>query len=85
MARVFLSTSEVLCRSLCLQREWADLRGPHLEPCALTPACFGAQARANVAETKKRIAESEKRVDSKLGEFVDKKYWCARCLIRLSP
>lgn len=35
------------------------------------------QARSNVADTKKRISESEKRVDSKLGDFVNKQYWCA--------
>ena len=40
------------------------------------PASPCAQARQSIADTKKRIAESEKRVDSKLGEFVDKKYWC---------
>lgn len=33
------------------------------------------QARSNVADTKKRISESEKRVDTKLGEFVNKQYW----------
>ena len=30
-----------------------------------------------MADTKKRISESEKRVDTKLGEFVNKQYWCA--------
>lgn len=35
------------------------------------------QFRGSVAETKKRVAEAENRVDSKLGGFIGKKYWCA--------
>ena len=42
---------------------------------AHSTVCF-PQARASAADTLKRISESEKRVDTKLGEFVDKKYWC---------
>lgn len=34
-----------------------------------------SQARDSLAATKARIAEAERRVDSKLGGFVEKKYW----------
>jgi hypothetical protein len=33
------------------------------------------QARTSIEETKKRIAESERRIDEKLPTFVNKKYW----------
>lgn len=33
------------------------------------------QARGSLEDTKKRIAESERRIDGKLAQFVDKKYW----------
>jgi photosystem II oxygen-evolving enhancer protein 3 len=33
------------------------------------------QARGSIEETKKRIAESERRIDEKLPTFVNKKYW----------
>ncbi len=35
-----------------------------------------AQARASIPETKKRIQESEKRIDTSLDGFVKKQYWC---------
>ena len=39
------------------------------------------QFRGNVTDTKKRVTESESRVDTKLGGFIGKKYWCAlQCL-----
>jgi len=33
------------------------------------------QARASIPDTKKRIAESEKRIDSDLANYVKKQYW----------
>lgn len=33
------------------------------------------QARGSLEDTKKRISESEKRIDEKLPQFVSKKYW----------
>ena len=33
------------------------------------------QARTDLEATKKRIADSERRIDEKLPQFVDKKYW----------
>ena len=35
------------------------------------------QARSDLSAAKKRVKESEERVDVKLPEFVKKKYWCA--------
>ena len=35
------------------------------------------QARTDLEATKKRIADSERRIDTKLPQFVDKKYWWA--------
>ena len=35
------------------------------------------QARTDLEATKKRIADSERRIDEKLPQFVDKKYWWA--------
>ena len=34
------------------------------------------QARSDLSAAKKRVKESEERVDVKLPEFVKKKYWC---------
>ena len=36
----------------------------------------GLEIRNDPKATKERIAESEKRVDTKLGEQISKKYWC---------
>lgn len=33
------------------------------------------QARGSLEDTKKRIAESERRIDTKLSKMVEKKYW----------
>lgn len=33
------------------------------------------QARGSIEDTKKRISESERRIDEKLPQFVSKKYW----------
>ena len=33
------------------------------------------QARGSLEDTKKRISESERRIDEKLPQFVSKKYW----------
>lgn len=33
------------------------------------------QARGSIEDTKKRVAESERRIDEKLPQFVNKKYW----------
>jgi hypothetical protein len=35
----------------------------------------GAQARGDIAATKKRIGESEKRIDTVLDGYVKKQYW----------
>jgi len=35
----------------------------------------GLEIRNDAKATKERIAESEKRVDTKLGEQISKKYW----------
>lgn len=33
------------------------------------------QARGDIGATKKRISESEKRIDTILGDYVKKQYW----------
>ena len=39
------------------------------------------QARKDEGATKKRIKESERRIDTSLDPFIQKKYWCApRCI-----
>ena len=38
---------------------------------------LGMQARSDLSAAKKRVKESEERVDVKLPEYVKKKYWCA--------
>lgn len=39
-----------------------------------------AQARKDEGATKKRIKESERRIDTSLDPFIQKKYWCATTL-----
>lgn len=34
------------------------------------------QARSSIPDTKARIKESEKRIDTSLDSFVKKQYWC---------
>lgn len=34
------------------------------------------QARSSIPDTKARIKESEKRIDTSLDNFVKKQYWC---------
>ncbi len=38
------------------------------------------QARASIPDTKARIKESEKRIDTSLDSFVKKQYWCGHTL-----
>lgn len=40
------------------------------------------QARGDIGATKKRISESEKRIDTVLGDYVKKQYWCALLCFR---
>ncbi len=35
------------------------------------------QARQSLDATKKRVTESEKRIDTQLEPFIKKNYWCA--------
>ncbi len=37
---------------------------------------MGMQARSDLSAAKKRVKESEERVDVKLPEYLKKKYWC---------
>ncbi len=39
------------------------------------------QARSDLTAAKKRVKESEERVDVKLPEFVKKKYWCVPLIV----
>ncbi len=44
-------------------------------PCQLSRECAHLQARSDLSAAKKRVKESEERVDVKLPEYVKKKYW----------
>ena len=54
--------------------------------CLTLGASLRAQARQGLDATKKRVSESEKRIDSALEPFIKKNYWCARhyavCMLR---
>ena len=49
----------------------------HASVCVQSERDGLTQFRGNVDITKKRVTESETRVDTKLGGFIGKKYWCA--------
>lgn len=51
----------------------APLHGRHTP--ALVRPFHPPQARANLEDTKKKITESEKRIDAELGAYINKKYW----------
>ena len=44
-------------------------------PCQFSRECAHLQARSDLSAAKKRVKESEERVDVKLPEYVKKKYW----------